>query len=66
MGAPLSTFVYTLSTMHCMTVSLAHGGAGLGAAWGIELATRMLHEAGFAEVKIVERVDPMNSLYVAR
>lgn len=64
--APMAAFVYTISTMHCMTVSLAHGGAGLGTAWGTGLATRMLQEAGFAEVRLFERVDPMNSLYVAR
>jgi SAM-dependent methyltransferase len=63
---PMGTFIYTVSTMHCMTVSLAHGGAGLGTAWGTELATRMLREAGFTEVKLFERVDPMNTLYVAR
>jgi hypothetical protein len=32
--APMSAFVYTISTLHCMTVSLAHGGTGLGTAWG--------------------------------
>src|SRR5262249_40947971 len=66
LALPMSAFVYTVSTMHCMTVSLAHGGARLGTAWGTELATRMLREAGFAEVKLFERVDPMNTLYVAR
>jgi len=66
LALPLSTFIYTVSTMHCMTVSLAHGGAGLGTAWGIELATRMLREAGFTDIQLVERVDPMNTLYVAR
>jgi len=64
--APMSAFVYTISTMHCMTVSLAHGGTGLGTAWGHQVAERMLREAGFTDVRIVERVDPMNSLYVAR
>lgn len=63
---PLAAFVYTVSTMHCMTVSLAHGGAGLGTAWGIQVATRMLREAGFTDVRLVERVDPLNTLYVAR
>ncbi|MGH7319863.1 MAG: class I SAM-dependent methyltransferase [Candidatus Rokuibacteriota bacterium] len=65
-SVPLSAFLYTVSTMHCMTVSLAHGGAGLGTVWGTQLATRMLHEAGFTEVRLFERVDPINSLYVAR
>jgi SAM-dependent methyltransferase len=64
--APMAAFVYTVSTLHCMTVSLAHGGAGLGTAWGHQVATRMLHEAGFAEVQYFPRVDPLNSLYVAR
>jgi SAM-dependent methyltransferase len=64
--APMTAFLYTISTMHCMTVSLAHGGAGLGTAWGTELAMQMLREAGFADVTLVERVDPMNSLYIAR
>ena len=44
---PVGTFLYTVSCMHCMTVSLASGGAGLGAMWGAETATRMLDEAGF-------------------
>ncbi len=31
---PLGPMFYTISTMHCMTVSLAQGGAGLGTCWG--------------------------------
>jgi SAM-dependent methyltransferase len=65
-GVPLAPYLYTVSAMHCMSVSLAGGGPGLGAAWGHQLATRMLEEAGFTEIKLFERVDPMNSLYVAR
>jgi 2-polyprenyl-3-methyl-5-hydroxy-6-metoxy-1,4-benzoquinol methylase len=65
-SAPLGAFVYAVSTMHCMTVSLAHHGAGLGTAWGTQLATQMLKEAGFGDVQVWERIDPMNSLYVAR
>jgi 2-polyprenyl-3-methyl-5-hydroxy-6-metoxy-1,4-benzoquinol methylase len=44
---PVGVFGYTISTMHCMTVSLAQGGAGLGTMWGEELAEKMLTEAGF-------------------
>ena len=33
---PIGTFLYTVSCMHCMTVSLAQGGEGLGAMWGEE------------------------------
>jgi SAM-dependent methyltransferase len=64
---PLGTFLYTVSCLHCMTVSLAAGGAGLGAMWGLETARRMLADAGFAhvEVRTLEH-DLMNSYYVAR
>jgi 2-polyprenyl-3-methyl-5-hydroxy-6-metoxy-1,4-benzoquinol methylase len=64
---PLAPFMYTISCLHCMTVSLAARGAGLGAMWGEETARRMLAEAGFREVRI-ERLphDPINLYYVAR
>ena len=65
-ATPTAAFVYTLSTMHCMTHSLAHGGAGLGTAWGLELAQAMLKDAGFTEIRVHERVDPANTLFVAR
>jgi SAM-dependent methyltransferase len=65
-GVPMAPYLYTISTMHCMSVSLAGGGPGLGAAWGHQVATRMLTEAGFTDVKLFERIDPVNSLYVAR
>jgi len=65
-GVPMAPYLYTMSTMHCMSVSLAGGGPGLGTAWGHQVATGMLHEAGFTDVKLFERVDPANSLYVAR
>jgi len=64
---PWAPFLYAISTMHCMTVSLALNGEGLGAAWGAELALQMLAEAGFGDVR-VERLpeDFINSYYVAR
>ena len=34
-----------------MTVSLASGGAGLGAMWGEQLARRLLEEAGFTAIE---------------
>lgn len=49
---PLGPTLYTISTMHCMTVSLAQGGMGLGAVWGRQKAQEMLAEAGFDQVKI--------------
>jgi 2-polyprenyl-3-methyl-5-hydroxy-6-metoxy-1,4-benzoquinol methylase len=63
---PMGTYLYTISCMHCMTVSLAQGGMGLGAVWGRETAERMLAEAGFGEVVVNElEHDPLNYLYVA-
>ncbi len=66
-GVPMSTYLYTTSLMHCMTVSLAMGGAGLGAAWGTQLATAMLADAGFDDVEVAEiDSDPLNNYYIAR
>jgi 2-polyprenyl-3-methyl-5-hydroxy-6-metoxy-1,4-benzoquinol methylase len=64
---PIAPFLYTISTMHCMTVSLAQGGAGLGTCWGRELAEKMLGDAGFRDTR-VEKLphDDMNYYYIAR
>ena len=63
---PWATYLYTLSLMHCMTVSLAQGGAGLGTVWGRETAVRMLEEAGLVDVDVKEiRTDPFNYFYVS-
>lgn len=65
-GVPMSTYLYTVSLMHCMTVSLALDGAGLGTAWGTQLATSMLKDAGFDDVRIAEiESDPLNAYYIA-
>jgi len=63
-GGPL---LYMISCMHCMTVSLAQGGDGLGAMWGEEKARELLAEAGFAavDVHLLEH-DPFNAYFVVR
>ena len=63
---PLAPFMYTISCMHCMTVSLALNGAGLGAMWGEQKAREMLAEAGFGRV-MVKRIedDLFNNYYIA-
>jgi SAM-dependent methyltransferase len=64
---PLAPYLYTVSTMHCMSVSLGLDGAGLGTVWGRQLAMAMLADAGFAEVEVSEiDSDPLNYYYVAR
>lgn len=67
MENPLAPTLYTISTMHCMTVSLAYGGDGLGTVWGRQKAVEMLGQAGFGNVEIrnVEG-DIFNYYYVAR
>jgi ubiquinone/menaquinone biosynthesis C-methylase UbiE len=64
---PLGPFIYTVSTMHCMTVSLAYGGDGLGTAWGEQLARKMMSDAGFKDIetRTVEG-DVFNNYYIAR
>lgn len=64
---PMAPFLYTISCMHCMSVSLAQDGMGLGAMWGRATATRMLGEAGFGDVTVTElEHDPLNYLYVCK
>lgn len=66
-GVPMAPYLYTVSTMHCMSVSLGLGGDGLGTCWGRERALSMLADAGFADVTVREiESDPINDYYVAR
>lgn len=63
---PLGPFLYTVSCMHCMTVSLAQDGAGLGAVWGEQKALQMMGDAGFADVSVhTVEGDIANNYYVA-
>ncbi len=50
--SPLTPLLYTFSTFHCMTVSLAYGGEGLGTCWGRQKALELLAEAGFTDVDV--------------
>lgn len=64
---PAAPFLYTISCMHCMSVSLAMDGPGLGATWGKEKALEMLGEAGFTEVEVKQLShDFLNYYYIAR
>ncbi len=64
---PIAPFLYSVSCMHCMTVSLALDGEGLGTMWGEEKARELLVEAGFTRVE-VKRLshDIQNSYFVVR
>ncbi|MDX1658398.1 MAG: class I SAM-dependent methyltransferase [Nitriliruptorales bacterium] len=64
---PLAPFLYAISTLHCLTISLAHDGAALGTAWGQQVACDMLRDAGFPDVTVEELPnEPINALFVAR
>ena len=61
---PFAPFYYGISLMHCMPVSLAVGGEGLGAAWGEQTARRFLGDAGFRAVEVVDTPRPQNYIFV--
>jgi 2-polyprenyl-3-methyl-5-hydroxy-6-metoxy-1,4-benzoquinol methylase len=65
MDHPVGPLLYTISCLHCMSVSLAQDGAGLGAMWGEETAQEMLKEAGFTRTE-VKRLphDFQNNFYI--
>ncbi len=67
MKHPIGPLLYTISCMHCMTVSLALGGEGLGAMWGVEKAKQYLRKAGFTTVDIKNLPhDFQNSYFIVR
>jgi 2-polyprenyl-3-methyl-5-hydroxy-6-metoxy-1,4-benzoquinol methylase len=64
---PLGPLLYTISCMHCMTVSLAQGGEGLGAMWGEEKTREYLQKAGFSFIETHRLAhDIQNNWYVIR
>jgi cyclopropane fatty-acyl-phospholipid synthase-like methyltransferase len=67
LGHPVGTFLYTASTMHCMAVSLAQGGEGLGTMWGEEKTREYLQRAGFRFIETNQLAhDFANNWYVIR
>jgi hypothetical protein len=62
---PLGAFFYGVSTLYCMTTSLAAGGAGLGTA-GLPPPTldELARQAGYASVRRADIGNPFNNLYV--
>ena len=49
-GAAMAVLGYTTSLSHCIQVSLASGGPGLGGMWGSKGARLLLADAGFGQV----------------
>ena len=63
-GNPFAPYIYGISVLRFMTVSLAKGGAGLGTAWGEEKARQVRADAGFTTVEVFEAPGPQNSIYI--
>lgn len=64
---PIGTFLYTISCMHCMTVSLAQNGDGVGAMWGEEMTKEYLKRTGFSTIKTHKLAhDIQNNWYVVK
>ncbi|MEW6412671.1 MAG: methyltransferase domain-containing protein [Candidatus Zixiibacteriota bacterium] len=62
---PVGPLLYAVSCMHCVPVSLAQGGAGLGAMWGEEKARELLSRAGFKKIETRKLAhDFQNNFYI--
>jgi SAM-dependent methyltransferase len=58
--------LYSVSTLYCMTVSLAHGGAGIGAVMGEPKARELATQAGFTQFQRLPIKDNFYALYELR
>jgi 2-polyprenyl-3-methyl-5-hydroxy-6-metoxy-1,4-benzoquinol methylase len=63
---PIATMFYGFSLLHCMTQSLAQGGAGLGACMGQAQMESMVREAGFGQFEPLAISSPLLLFYAAR
>jgi ubiquinone/menaquinone biosynthesis C-methylase UbiE len=60
---PMGKLMYSMSTLYCMTVSLAHGGAGIGACMGEAKARELVAAAGFKHFRRLPIDDMFSVLY---
>ena len=60
---PLGKLLYNVSSLYCMTTSLAHGGAGIGACMGEEKARELAYAAGFTHFRKLPIEEPFSVLY---
>ena len=64
---PMAAILYSISTLHCLTVSLAHGGAGIGTVFGEQRARQLLTDAGFTGIQVHPApAHPFGAVYLAR
>ncbi len=63
----MGPFLYTVSLMHCLPVGLCENGKGLGMMWGRQRAVKMLQNAGFEQVEVLEmEYDTFNYHFLCR
>jgi len=60
---PLGRTFHSISPLHCMTVSLAHNGAGLGTVIGETGARSLAKEAGFSSFEKLPIQNPFNQFF---
>jgi SAM-dependent methyltransferase len=63
---PMGKMVYSVSTLYCMTTSLANGGAGIGVAMGEPKARELATQAGFSRFTRLPIKDDFAVLYELR
>ena len=63
---PLGKLFYSVSTLQCMTCSLAHGGAGYGAGMGEGNIRRVAQLAGFTHFEKLTIENPFNQFFEIR
>ncbi len=62
---PMAPILYGCSTLHCLPISLAHGGAGIGTMFAEGLARQLLADAGFTGIDVHPVAgDPADAVYV--
>jgi SAM-dependent methyltransferase len=62
---PMGPALFMFSTFHCMTVSLALDGEGLGTCWGEQKARELLADAGFTKISTGQVEGDFLNIYYA-
>lgn len=63
---PVGKAFHGISPLHCMTVSLAHGGAGLGSVIGEQGVRNLAKEAGYDTCDKLDIANPFNQFFALR
>ena len=63
---PLSRNLYASSVMHCMAVSMASGGAGLGVVLGDRVVRELAAQAEFSSCDVLPVEHPFHQVYALR